>query len=214
MIKTETELFAELTAGGYSVGTVGNYEHFCALADILGRTTTISEICRDKRRKHMLKSNRAMTPHTDSPYVDFIAWYCARPSSQGGESLLVDVSAVINTLRRDHVIALQATAIRVPDVAKSSSQPATHALLSTDRVYYADWLVPAHVAAMPALRAFRQAVRNTAWIRLSLRAGQALIIDNRRILHGRTSFQDSGGQSRLLIRHWIVSDRPHRFLHN
>ncbi|MFJ1795358.1 TauD/TfdA family dioxygenase [Kitasatospora griseola] len=143
-------------------------------------------------------------PHTErSPLPDpprVMLLVCARPGDSGGENLLVDGRAVLADLAGHHPAALEAlSAPRAALFGGSDGHFApVLALLPTGR-----WRIrlrqddlarfsPQAQAHLPVLRA---AIDRHA-LRLRLAPGQALVLDNHRVLHARSAFTGE----RLMIR--------------
>ena len=68
-------------------------------------------------------------------------------------------------------------------------------------VYFTPWMTDGQ--SSPAFRKFIQALEATPPLTLRLYPGESLLIDNGRILHGRSAL--GGDKDRLLIRRWIAS---------
>jgi hypothetical protein len=143
--------------------------------------------------------------HTDHPRARWIAWYCVRQSSEGGESLLVDSSPLVTVLSADERGILRNTLSLTHQVF--AGDHAAHAILSpietgTDRIYYAPWLI--FDDASQPLRKLGDLIAKATPIVIRLKAGELMVIDNARMLHGRTSIR--GDKNRLLRRYWISED--------
>jgi hypothetical protein len=124
---------------------------------------------------------------------------CAQAADTGGESLLVDGQAVVAELADIRPSALGALSApraayfggadgHFAPVLESLPDGRWHLRLRQDSLAR---FSPEAEAHLPALR--RAVERNT--LRLPLTAGQGLLLDNHRVLHGRTSFT---GERRLL----------------
>ena len=135
--------------------------------------------------------------HTDRPTVDVIGWYCVEQDAEDGAVLLIDTAdlgehftaAEIATLGRVELGYFQRNAQTGREEARRAplvaSGPRGHLL------YYAPWLVVQESAAgeaAPLLARFAVYVerkRETALLRIRLERGEALFVDNRRLLHAR-----------------------------
>ncbi|WP_395297214.1 TauD/TfdA family dioxygenase [Kitasatospora hibisci] len=126
----------------------------------------------------------------DPPRLILLA--CARAGDEGGASLLVDGQAVLAELAGHHPTALEALSA---DRAAYFGGSSGHFAPVLQQLPDGRWRLrlrqddlarfsPDAEAHMPALR---QAIdRNTH--RLRLAPGQGLVLDNHRLLHGRTAF--------------------------
>ena len=151
----------------------------------------------------LVMSDKALDLHTDHQEARFIAWHCIRQTDKGGTSLLLDIGEVFDRLQADerqHLSQMRFMAHKVFD-----GDPDEHPLLSKvddhRRFYYAPFLVHSVHRTDPVLVKFRQLVREAPPIALDLKAGDVLVVDNHRMLHGRTAI--FGSKDRHLERCWI-----------
>ncbi|MDH6709203.1 hypothetical protein P3T27_005949 [Kitasatospora sp. MAA19] len=136
--------------------------------------------------------------HPDPPRLLLLA--CARAGDTGGESLLVDGQAVLAELAAHHPAAIEAlSAERAAYFGGSGGHfapvlqqlPASRWRLRLRQDGLARFS-PEADAHLPALR--KAIDRNTR--RLRLAPGQGVVLDNHRLLHGRTAFSGE----RLILR--------------
>ncbi|MBK8339405.1 MAG: TauD/TfdA family dioxygenase [Flavobacteriales bacterium] len=151
----------------------------------------------------LVMSDKALDLHTDHQEARFIAWHCIRQTDHGGTSLVLDVGEVFDLLPeadRQRLAQIRFMAHRVFD-----GDPDEHPLLSQvnghRRFYYAPFLVHSRHRAEPVLVKFRQLVREATPVMIDLEAGDVLVVDNHRMLHGRTAI--FGSKDRQLDRCWI-----------
>jgi alpha-ketoglutarate-dependent taurine dioxygenase len=174
-------------------------EAITALGTIIQRT----DVRVRPESKAMVTSARSLDLHTDHHAAHYIAWYCHRQSENGGESLLLDARAAFDRLppaHRDSLFNLHLHEHKVfPD------DPGSWPFVMYDqgrlRFYYSFWLTNPSNRDEPAYRAFQEALAGISPFELKLRPGDALIIDNHRILHGRRAIGGEG--DRYLERFWI-----------
>ena len=149
--------------------------------------------------------------HTDHPDVAIVAWHCIAQDADDGASLLIDTWPLVRAFEPERLMALP---VDFP-ARRGSTSPGRRPLLmqgeARPRVYYAPWNVrlqglPPSQAATAA--AWRLAVEVAPVIRRRLEPGQALFIDNARVLHGRGAVDPRSG--RCLRRLWLgrVSEHP------
>jgi len=159
-----------------------------------------------------------LDPHTDNPYrwpvpgVQLL--HCLVNDTRGGMSTLVDGFAAAEALRRHdaesfRVLSQTAVRFRYRDAATelvASAAPieldvAGHlqALHFSPRLDFVPLLPPAQLQGYyRARRAFDQLLRSPRFeIRFLLDAGELLMMDNRRLLHGRTGFDPAEGLRHL-----------------
>lgn len=153
----------------------------------------------------LVTSDRPLDVHTDHHAADLIAWYCVEQSDRGGETVLVDAQAAYETLPEDQRRALER--IMLTEHKVFDSDPGSHPLVSwrgeERKFYYSFWLVsePGTEEERTALAVFRSALERMPRQLIKLQPGDILVVDNGRILHGRTAIE--GNKKRLLKRFWI-----------
>lgn len=187
----------------YAVEAFDSYADCQAHLDQIGSTVAKTRIEVTENQRALLHSAEAMSLHTDHPVVDVIAWYCVRQCDEGGESLLLDFEQISARLPPQQLVQLRNVNVKVPYVpalGPRSSVP----LLSATGLYYAQWLIEdgASSASTAAVTAFQDALAQLSPVRIRLAEGQALIVNNKRVMHGRARIIQRHSR-RLLLRHWI-----------
>jgi gamma-butyrobetaine dioxygenase len=163
-------------------------------------------------------TNVSLDPHTDNPYRAPVPGiqllHCLANETTGGLSTLVDGFAVAQTLRQAEPEAfrvLAATPVRFKyidaDTELTASAPpieldVTGALKSihfSPRLDFVPLFAPEQLDAyFRARRKFDQRLRAPQFeIRFLLRAGDLVMFDNCRLLHGRTGFDPAEGLRHL-----------------
>jgi hypothetical protein len=141
--------------------------------------------------------------HTDDPTVDLIAWYCEAQDDWDGASVLVDSQPVLARLHEQARTDLRQTLLPFRALAPHST--AFWPVLSeSGQIFLMPWLEPTsprHRQEGSAFVAFVGSVLAQRPVRIRLRPGQALIIDNRRMLHGRSAIHPQS--RRRLRRYWV-----------
>lgn len=179
------------------------YPAFLEAINELGSIIQRTEVRVRPESKAMITSPRSLDLHTDHHAARHIAWYCHRQSEQGGESLLFETQRAFDGLALEHqerLFKLELHEHRVfPD------DPGSWPFVMFDegklRFYYSFWLTNPSDRDDPAYRAFQNALHAIPPIELKLKPGDALIIDNHRMLHGRKAIGTEG--DRYLERFWI-----------
>ena len=171
-------------------------------------------------------SNLAYTPlalplHTDNPYRDpaptVQVLHCIRPAAAGGATVLSDGLAAAGWLRVNDpysfgVLASTPVTFRYHDADVDLTCTRTVIELRADGTVGAIALnhrslaTPSNELFAGALHALVERLEQTA-VELTLAAGEAIVFDNRRILHSRTGFDASSG--RLLLGCYIDIDALH-----
>ena len=196
-------LSAQLRAHGFFFAPAGRHEGAEAAVARLGRPLLRTDVKPTATSRSLVCSRRELGPHTDHFRADFIAWECHASAPSGGATFVVDPAPVIAALGADDRQALS-TARMIEHRIFADDPDARPVLHSPDRLYFTYWLAEGLTAAQrSAARRFRDALER-APRRLSrkLEPGDLLVVDNRRLLHGREAFAGP----RHLTRIWITAD--------
>lgn len=158
------------------------------------------------------QTNQAAPMHTDDQCSDrppdALVLLCVRAAVDGGESLLLPVDQVIAEL---HARAPEAEGVlrraKVPFRARASwgDNVAWHRVIAGDQMVWRSDTIDGGLLARAdgtgelreALLELTRVTEELTPVTVALRAGDALVVDNRRALHGRTRF---GDPHRLLTR--------------
>lgn len=141
-------------------------------------------------------SSRGFTPlHSDSQLhlgspPDAQVMVCHQHAAAGGETLLLDTWSLLDDLRRDDPALLRAlfeVPRRIPFVFGDVYGP-TVSLRGGALCFTHSPMAPSPDALSQALDA---RLRARAKVELSVRSGEVLVVDNRRMLHGRKGFDDT-----------------------
>jgi len=170
----------------------------------LGPVIQTTEITPRANAKAALATDKEMQLHTDHPRARWISWECVRQSSEGGYSLLKDTKPALDTLTTAEREELRALSIRNHIVF--SDDTGAYPMLrndgdGSDWVYFTPWMTNGRCSLV--FQKFIQALEATPTLSVRLYPDESLLIDNGRMLHGRTAL--GGNKDRLLIRRWIAS---------
>jgi gamma-butyrobetaine dioxygenase len=201
--------FAILTAGPTKPGTVTR------AAELFGfvRETNYGRLF--DVRSVVNPTNLAYTglglgAHTDNPYRDptptLQLLHCLSSSAGGGENTLVDAFRVAEELNDEQFALLARYPLRFRFADHATELEAETPVISLDArgdicaVHYntrstAPFRVPEGVleAYYDAYRAFGRMLEDERFrIRFKLEPGDLFIVDNLRVLHGRTGYSDAG----------------------
>jgi gamma-butyrobetaine dioxygenase len=176
----------------------------------------VFDVAVSPRPNNLAYTNTALGLHTDNPYRDPVPGlqilHCLKAGA-GGESLFADGFAVAETLRQTDrpafdLIAGTEVEFRFADAGTelTASRPLIH--LHRDgtiaAVHYNSRSIAPLKLAAGDMASFYQAYRQFARLlrdprfeaRIRLEPGDLVLLDNRRVLHGRTAFSSS--EPRLL----------------
>ncbi len=185
-----------LTTEGYawlqSVGAAG----FNALSQVLGRPLRQTHVRLDPIKGTYLTSPGSIPLHTDHPAVPWIAWLCVEQDADDGALVLADLEGVPADMRPDASVTAACPCL------DSTRARTVHPVLQRGQWYFPDW----HLRGRPECEALVAAVDRLPRIEIPLVPGDVLVIDNRRMLHGRRSLPPKS--HRHLIRHWYADAQP------
>ncbi len=164
-----------------------------------------------RERAHAYVAKPGVVPlHTDQPQVEVIGWWCLRQDANDGASHLLDGIDVVKRLEDSTVASLRRTRLACPAVAGGPPRTAVSVLRhedGRDKLFCSPWLEPVggDEASHMALRQLWHAVGLAAaerLVQIRLAPGDALFIDNQRMLHGRDAI--ASDSRRALHRVWII----------
>ena len=173
------------------------------LGEIVSKTDVI--IRHQDRDGPLVTSDRAMDIHTDHPDVKYVFLHCLQNSSEGGFSLLSDFNKFSHRLTQEDKEVLKNVFLFEHDVFGTGNS--TSPLLRIDemgriKIYFSFWHVDSDDRNKESVKEFyRLAKKHIYSFRLS--KGDVLIIDNQRVMHGRTAI--GGDKRRHIKRFWIAA---------
>lgn len=145
--------------------------------------------------------------HTDHPAVDWVAWWCEAQDEDDGSSWLLDTAPIVASLEaplRAHLHEVALVCPRLEGGPPTEHEPVLRTSDGRTKVFCSPWLTsvePAHQADLNVLRARISEAARSSVRSVRLQPGEALIVDNGRILHGRGAI--GGNSRRRLHRTWI-----------
>jgi gamma-butyrobetaine dioxygenase len=163
-------------------------------------------------------TNKALEMHTDvpaeelAPGVQFL--HCRANSVAGGDNLILDGAAVAEDFRRDHpedFALLAETEIPFYWEHEGFDVRSHQRVIELDRNGEVSGLtISQHLADVfdlpqrlldryyPALRRFGRLLRDPRYlVRYRLRAGECVVFDNHRVVHGRDAYEAGSGERYL-----------------
>jgi hypothetical protein len=194
---------------------------FTAAAQQLGTITLRTDIRVDSQADDALRRARdplyadrpsvyraeGLSYHTDSPLIDVLAWYCVEQDAVDGTSALVDTGDFAKHFDDEEQAILSRVRVRAM-MRDAEYREIVHEypLLANGKVYYAEWLLCENLDDDERALAQRFAdyialKDSTAPIRIRLKPGEMLFVDNHRILHGRSDIPPDS--RRHLVRFYI-----------
>jgi gamma-butyrobetaine hydroxylase len=206
--------FAILTGGPTEPGTVTR------VAELFGfvRETNYGRLFDVKtvvNPTNLAFTGLGLGAHTDNPYREptptLQLLHCLASSADGGENTLVDAFRVARDLPRDEFELLARTPIRFRYADADTELEAETPVISLDArrevqaVHYNTrsaqaFRLPEHVVGLyyEAYQRFGRMLEELVYrIQFKLGPGDLFIVDNLRVLHGRTGYAATGGERHL-----------------
>jgi len=171
-----------------------SFEQYVDINEHLGSVKTISDIKLNNESKLKFNKPESLSPHTDSPLVNTVAWYCIRQDPHVGSSVLIDCKPLIESLPESTREILRKTHIGFPLYKrfKTDIYPILRPGATSDEIYYTRWLLLDNYSEtqIVALQALESSISHAEQVILRLKPGEALFVDNKRMLHGRDNIPE------------------------
>lgn len=203
---TKSAFAQQIREQGYVFLRQPSDAEFSELISSLGEVIHVEDICSDGRGDALLSSTDALSAHTDHHAASHIVWRCIEQADGGGESVIVDGVLLFEALPEEYKTALRTVRLAEHNVFDGDCDE--YPMVTEDskgkiHLYYSYWLARDDLVgiAKKAFEAFSRALHVVPEKRFLLRPGDALAIDNHRILHGRTRIL--GETKRHLFRYWL-----------
>lgn len=176
--------------------------------ETLGYIIMENDVSIDVESRSLVRSSKALPPHTDHHLVEYILWHCHEEDSIGGESILVDGVEVFNRQSQADKDILKS--IQLMEHCVFEGDLTQHPMVFEDRdnlsLYYSFWMAEGlSELQRNAFDSFTKSVMETEPKKFKLPQNWCLVINNRRIFHGRTALSENS--NRLLKRYWISSSK-------
>ncbi|QKX16905.1 TauD/TfdA family dioxygenase [Microbulbifer sp. YPW1] len=170
----------------------------------LGKTIRHDDVWVDPNSRAHINSDCLLDFHTDHSRAKYIAWYCLKQSSCGGESMLLDSYKVLDHLREYEIKSLRKIYLYQHFVFEGDARswPLLSDVDGAPQIYYASWLIDSVDQRKREIRKLNRLLNLAEKIKIRLTPGDFLVIDNRRILHGRGEIK--GTKDRHLRRFWLA----------
>lgn len=205
------EILHSLRVLGY-VRLAGPFEEssFRALVERLGRIVNEERIALRPGAHAYVAKPGPVPLHTDHPEARFVSWLCVRQDEVAGASRLYDSQPFLERMAEADREQLRRTELECPPL--SGGPPSLRFPILTqvpnrevDEVFCSPWLRvaggdPERQALVDRFRESLQRDIQERSFELRLNAGEVLIVDNRRVLHGRGRIGDAS--KRELLRVW------------
>lgn len=213
-----------LMTSGIGRASFESLEAYVRTCENLGDILAIHDVWQPPGSGPPAGSPESIPFHCDGPVPDVVAWFCVRQDEEAGESLLADTVPILRGLEPEQRAHLRSVAIPYFDDAHPGGPVGTCPLLRGHdeadwRINYTPWHLPEmgeeQKAAVAAFDHALSTVRPTSY---RLAPGEAIFVDNWRILHARGLLR--ADSRRHLKRVWLrtprasrldrIAPRPHR----
>lgn len=203
-------LLRELSERGFAQFEGIEFATFKETMQSLGEVMYITDVKANKNSRALVTSLKHLDFHTDHHKVDLVSWYCLQQAKKGGESILLDARKVLAHFTEEEKAVL--AGIHLFEHKIFDGDVDSHPLLSRvegrAKVYYSFWLADDDMKGREkaVFDKFKDVTHELEPVRLRLHDKGVLIVDNSRILHGRTAITGD----RFLKRYWLSCPQLHR----
>jgi hypothetical protein len=215
------EILASIESQGYAhIKVPLSEESFETIAESLGSIALRTDLTITPNRSSIVYKPDEIGFHQDNPTINMLGWYCVQQDELDGSGRLLDAGDVASHFSPEERKVLGTINVRCPDPDPKRHNPDVGVVayflwpLLTQKatrchVYYAPWLLldsydEEQSRAIEKFAEYLRAKEENQAIRIRLKKGESLFIDNNRMLHGRGSIQPDS--KRFLKRVWIKRD--------
>lgn len=203
------QIVRDVDATGFAVLRNATDGEFSAILGSLGVVIHVEDVNADGTGPSLVSSRHGLSPHTDHHAAGHIVWRCVAQTDQGGDTIVVDGIKLFRALPEHRRRALQGVVLAEHNIFDGDLDE--HPMITWEgeepRIYYSYWLARDELtgAEREAFEAFANALEVVPTVRIRLQAGDVLVVNNHRMLHGRTAIR--GTSRRLLVRYWLASQQ-------
>ncbi len=167
----------------------------------LGRVLYETDVIANRESKSLVTSHRFLDFHTDNHLAKYIVWFCCQPATEGGITLLCDAQKVYNQLSEEEKIQISKIHVFEHKLfpENRNSNPIVRKTKESFKFYYSFWLAREKYRKQAVFQKWQKLIKEAAHTRIKMNMSDILIVDNHRILHGRTEIMGH----RFLKRYWI-----------
>lgn len=207
MRNLSTHIRRQLATKGWAVFDSESARETRATLDELGDLVRRDRISHRPDPRAALVEAEDMRIHSSHPRVRWVAWHCVREAPGRSAILLQDALPAFLSLPQNAQEALRQTTMGFAsqfDGDPERCPVAREAFGVKDWLFFAPWFW--REGADENLDAFTTKLRQCPPDRVHLVAGQVLLVDNARTLHGFEPTHDP--RDSLLLHHWIAAKHP------
>jgi len=195
---------SKLLENGYCHIPNQNIRELEVLISELGNVINETDVIANSESKSLVTSDKHLDFHTDNHLAKYIIWHCKRQAEKGGETMLCDAELVYSKLAEDEKLALSKIHVYEHKMfpENGNSNPIVKEVDGKRRFYYSFWLAREKYRDLPVFKKWRELILTESHKKFRLEENDILVIDNHRILHGRTEIKGE----RQLKRYWLNPD--------
>jgi alpha-ketoglutarate-dependent taurine dioxygenase len=206
-MNTVQEIRQELREKGFIWIKKGGDHYFESITKELGEVLLVTDVKVNLKSRALVTSERGLDFHTDHHKAHFIAWYCVEQTDQGGESILQDANKIFELLSEAEQKELKKVNLLEHKIFEDDEETHPFVIERANRreFYYSFWLAKEKISEeqKEILKKYQKLTHETEFVKIKMNPTDILIIDNHRVLHGRTAIE--GSKNRFLKRFWIKS---------
>lgn len=197
----------QLDRNGWVHLTSQSEEDASEILNSLGEVIFTTDVIVKPESKSMVTSAKGLHLHTDHPKANYILWYCHAQSDLGGDTILLDLRPIYEGLSENEKDMLATIKMREHKVF-SDDKDYSPFVTQTERgsaFYYSYWLADDKDKENPVLKKIQYLIESAHHTKITLKPGDVLVVNNQRVLHGRTPI--TGSKNRHLRRYWISENQ-------
>ncbi len=204
-MKPAPEIISEIETNGFVWLQGCNRQYFEKITSEIGEIIFVTDVKVNPEGRAMVTSEKGLDFHTDHHKAKYIAWFCIEQTDKGGESILLETNQLFEKLGVEEQEELRN--VRLFEHKDFDDDEDTYPFMIEENgnrsFYYSFWLAKEGISekGRTAIRKFQELTNQTEHIKFKLNPDDILIIDNHKMLHGRTAIE--GSKNRFLKRLWI-----------
>ena len=177
-----------------------NQELVDQVIEQLGKTMYISDII-EKDNGKIINSPGEMFMHTDHPLSHYLVWHCIKQADQGGETMLMPIVPVFESLSEEHQNSLKEIQLKL----NLEFEDETHPFYDEGNFFYSPSLLLKNytMEQQLAVAAFKTAMYMVPMKTLRMETNDLFVLDNTKYMHGRKSFSPN---SKRHLKRYLIRD--------
>lgn len=188
---------------GYLVVSSLTLDGFMEIGNALGSVTQKTEVRLDDQSNQYPHCPEKVPFHTDHPEVPTVGWHCISQDADDGTSLLIDTKSIVDKMSEEELQVARGIQLRM------FHRETTRSLFNKEPycfywlpVIVGEFLEKANESESACIERIYALIEEEEQIRIRLAPGEALFVNNNRMLHGREVIGDAS--ERNLLRAYIA----------